>query len=458
VPEPPLATPHVETGLPPVKIRTVAEPRPELPAGKRPGAPKLPAILFEGDELPVGGVVSGAGKPGEGLERAQLPEAYGSGKLGLLARDPHSIYAYWDFSREQQERYNGLSADKHMMLLIWQTGLAQRLVLEIPVHADSRHWFVHVPIAGATYYAELGYYDSNRQWATVAVSEHVDTPGGSPRAQTASAPVFARISVEPEPAVFPGVFGEEPPQPQAGTVQQTVAPTPMPEAEPWSFETPVELGRAYGAGAEAAGGLIPSAQPRRARRAQRTPVPERQASQSWTPEAAREILLISGVTQTARHIDGSIEVVDLFKRWVREGVGISSMEAMEFGLEAERAPQAPVSSPGMPGGLAAPEVPGKPPGFRLDVNADLVIYGSTEPGAKVTIGGRAIRLRPDGSFSYRFTLPDGRYELPIRAVSSGGDVRGATLQFGRETSYEGNVGAHAHDPALTPPAPENIPQ
>src|SRR5688572_31722682 len=34
--------------------------------------------------------------------------------------------------------------------------------------------------------------------------------------------------------------------------------------------------------------------------------------------------------------------------------------------------------------------------------------------ATVTIGGRPIRLRPDGSFSYRFSLPDGEYELPIR--------------------------------------------
>jgi len=43
----------------------------------------------------------------------------------------------------------------------------------------------------------------------------------------------------------------------------------------------------------------------------------------------------------------------------------------------------------------------------------LVIYGATDPTASVTIGERRIRLRPDGSFSYRFALPDGNYQLPI---------------------------------------------
>jgi len=48
------------------------------------------------------------------------------------------------------------------------------------------------------------------------------------------------------------------------------------------------------------------------------------------------------------------------------------------------------------------------------VNAELIIYGATEPDAQVTIGGRANQAAPDGSFSFRFSLPDGDYELPRR--------------------------------------------
>ena len=52
-------------------------------------------------------------------------------------------------------------------------------------------------------------------------------------------------------------------------------------------------------------------------------------------------------------------------------------------------------------------------GFWFNVNAELIIYGATEPDAKVTLAGHEIKLRPDGSFSYRFSLPDGKYDLPL---------------------------------------------
>jgi hypothetical protein len=91
------------------------------------------------------------------------------------------------------------------------------------------------------------------------------------------------------------------------------------------------------------------------------------------------------------------------------------------------------------------------------VNAELIIYGSTEPDARVSIGGRPIRLRPDGTFSYRFALPDGAYELPVVAIARDGhDGRAAELRFSRATGYSGDVPAHPQDPALKAPAAENL--
>ena len=63
-----------------------------------------------------------------------------------------------------------------------------------------------------------------------------------------------------------------------------------------------------------------------------------------------------------------------------------------------------------------------------------------------------IRLRPDGTFSYRFVLPDGQYELPAVAVSADKtDGRAAGLKFGRSTEYRGDVGMHPQDPQMKPP-------
>lgn len=56
-------------------------------------------------------------------------------------------------------------------------------------------------------------------------------------------------------------------------------------------------------------------------------------------------------------------------------------------------------------------------GFWLVADCELILYGATEPTATVTVAGKPVELFPDGSFSLRFALPDGRLALPVKAVS-----------------------------------------
>jgi len=67
------------------------------------------------------------------------------------------------------------------------------------------------------------------------------------------------------------------------------------------------------------------------------------------------------------------------------------------------------------GALRAPE---EERGFRLWVAAELIVYGATEPDARLTVQGKEMKLRGDGSFSMRFALPDGKIEIPVTAVSA----------------------------------------
>lgn len=60
-------------------------------------------------------------------------------------------------------------------------------------------------------------------------------------------------------------------------------------------------------------------------------------------------------------------------------------------------------------------------GFWLNVDAELVVYGHTEPNAKVIVQNKPVRLRKDGTFTLRFALPDGRQEIPVTATSFDGD-------------------------------------
>lgn len=66
--------------------------------------------------------------------------------------------------------------------------------------------------------------------------------------------------------------------------------------------------------------------------------------------------------------------------------------------------------------------PGARP-FWLVANCELVVYGATEPTATVIVQSRKIPLREDGTFSLRFSLPDGKQVIPIEAIRDDGQER-----------------------------------
>ena len=127
------------------------------------------------------------------------------------------------------------------------------------------------------------------------------------------------------------------------------------------------------------------------------------------------------------------------------GRGGQEISAAEAGLPAPLGGEA--------GNVSSPAAPAeqRPAGFWLNVNAELVIYGGTEPGASVTIGGRPVQLRPDGTFSCRCSLPDGQHTVTVSALSAEGELRQAELQFSRHTTYHGEVAPAPQDPSLQPP-------
>ncbi|MEI6831598.1 MAG: DUF4912 domain-containing protein [Candidatus Omnitrophota bacterium] len=74
--------------------------------------------------------------------------------------------------------------------------------------------------------------------------------------------------------------------------------------------------------------------------------------------------------------------------------------------------------------------------FWMKVDCELIVYGATEPSAKVTIQGKPINLRPDGTFTLRFWLPDGKQCIPVKAVSEDKvEERVITPIVNRETKW-----------------------
>ncbi len=403
------AAPAKKPALKPTIQKTASAPKPKPEV-------EIPSILLEGDSTPalprsgpgeryaLGPAPVGA--PPEGLTDV-LPEAYGTKRLLLMARDPAWLYAHWDLTTEQLRHYNALSADKHLVLRVHREAVEDQPFAEVHVHPESRHWFVHVARGNTRFLAELGYYGGRqRRWTRISISEGTLTPPDS-----LSEDLSVRFETLPVEVSMRHLVS------MVKSLARQSAPL---------VEAMADLREKGHAGLPAHGEV---------------------AHAEWTPaqdEALAEALAIDDVR---RVWIGSLEITELIRRQLLKELSssVSSQFSLPSSLEASS-----LSSPF--GGASS-----RKKGFWFNVNAELIIYGATEPDAQVTIGDRVIQLRPDGTFSYRFALPDGQYELPAVAVSNDRtDSRSARLKFSRKSSYGGDVGAHPQDPALRPPRVEHV--
>lgn len=398
-----------------------ATPGTKKPRVKKPTTLEIPAILLEGDQPPA------AAPSGPGQRYAlgptpppahtpttddlgELPEAYGTKKLLLTARDPHWLYAHWDLTGEQQRGYNARSSDGHLILRIYENTVESQPTSVVHVHPESRNWFVPVEHAGTKYIAELGYHQKNGKWTSISISTATLTPPDALSDDTSVR--FATIPVD--------IPFEQLIQAVKSAVRENV---PLAEAI-------LQL-RAMGH--------------------ENLPAPQEISSRRWTPAQEEALARIVTVDKVRRVWMGSLEITELIRRQLLQEV--SSLGAAQFSI-----PTSPVGGISSFSSLSSPfGGMERRKGFWFNVNAELIIYGATEPDAEVTIGGRQIKLRQDGTFSYRFILPDGEYDLPAIATSADkDDSRSAQLEFSRRTNYRGDVGAHPQDSNLKTPHAANV--
>ncbi|OUC16487.1 MAG: hypothetical protein B0A82_01035 [Alkalinema sp. CACIAM 70d] len=90
---------------------------------------------------------------------------------------------------------------------------------------------------------------------------------------------------------------------------------------------------------------------------------------------------------------------------------------------------------GMSGvGFSASMPPERSRKFWMVADAELIVYGATEPDATVTIGGVPIKLNSDGTFRFHLSFQDGVLDYPIMAVAADGEqMRQIRMRFMRET-------------------------
>jgi hypothetical protein len=130
---------------------------------------------------------------------------------------------------------------------------------------------------------------------------------------------------------------------------------------------------------------------------------------NWA-EVAKECDRVYAITAGSNEQDANGDLKDVFEEQMHRPMGDSSIS--QFG----------------PGAAVQKQ------DFRFRVETELIVHGVTHPDAHVTLRGEPVRLRPDGSFAVRFSLPDRRHVLPVVANSGdGAEQRTIVLAIDRNT-------------------------
>lgn len=398
-----------------------------------------------GERFDRGGVPTGA--RGE----QELPERYGEDRVSLLARDPYWLYAWWEItetalSRVQEQMGSDFEGARGV-LRVFRSPLPNAAgQSESPTHTDitlddeATSWYIHADAPEHEFRVEIGVAASSGRFYPLAASNSVVTPADSEGGEVPegawsevpppvdAAPVAsprgeAREQRSDRGAPAPGTAKAMPPAAARATLEQPAEfrgdwegpPSASHAANPddWPAATPEAVSDAAASGEASAttGERAESSEPQRGRSGRTLP-PSVRVIRDSDPAEEQRSAMAPGQSRKAP----------------------SSPASWAQGAAPARVDEHPAGRGHAPGARAT-VAPAAERAFWFALNTELVIYGATEPDATVTLQGKPIPLRPDGTFTIRFALPDGELTLPAIAVSrDGGSERVVTPVVRRSTT------------------------
>ncbi len=307
----------------------------------------------------------------EGL--GELPEGYGESRIVLMPRDPQWAYAYWDIPNEHKEELRRQGGQQ----------LALRLydVTDVNLEYQSPHNV-----------QEYLCDELAREWyMPIPVSDRDYVADIGYRCADGRWLVLARSAPVRVPPVYPS---------------------------DWIEDAFITVDWEQDLRGKAVYELVPPSQRQEAAAA--SPIYEEIFGMAESAEAQRVAGSLFGSMQ---HVPGSMVPQQAISSYVfPSGIGMWSGAGM--------------SGVGMMSGVgfSASAPPIRPRKFWLVADAELIVYGATEPDATVTIGGRPIKLNPDGTFRFQMSFQDGLIDYPIMAVAADGEqTRSIHMKFTRET-------------------------
>ncbi|MBC7881740.1 MAG: DUF4912 domain-containing protein [Anaerolineae bacterium] len=316
-------------------------------------------------------------------ELGELPAGYGESRIVILPRDPQWAFVYWDIPGEHKEQLRAQGGQQLALRLydvtdVYFDGFNAHGVQEFLCDELAREWYLPLPIGDRDFVVDIGYRAAGGGWLVLARSASVKVP-----------PMYPSDWIDDRFVTIPFDMDLQ------GKTIYTLEPPYKAAALPGR---PGFGGAAFGAEAAAGArpfGVIPH---------------EALFEYSGGQDAA-----VAG-SLFGSHQHGLLSETSLSSFALPSGIGM-------------------LSGMGYSGiGFSASAVPERERGFWLIADAELIIYGATEPDATVTIGGQRIELAPDGTFRFQYAFPDGMPNFPIEAVAIDGEQRRAiTMRFMRQT-------------------------
>jgi len=142
----------------------------------------------------------------------------------------------------------------------------------------------------------------------------------------------------------------------------------------------------------------------------------------------------AGVTDLIDENWADIDVKKADRIYAMSGGFDPSASSLELKQLFEERLRRPMGSPAVTSFGSGAFPPGRMRKFWFQIDAELIVYGATEANARVTLQGEPVKLRPDGTFTMRFSLPDSRQIIPAVAASADGvEERTIVLAVERNT-------------------------
>ncbi|NJP10060.1 MAG: DUF4912 domain-containing protein [Leptolyngbyaceae cyanobacterium RU_5_1] len=366
----------------------------------------------------------------EGLP--DLPDGYGESRIVLMPRDPQWAYAYWDISNEHKQELRRQGGQQIALRIYDVTDVnlafqAAHSIQEYPCDEMAREWYLPIPVSDRDYVMDIGYRCADGRWLLLARSAPVRIPPIYPsdwiedyflsiswdeelRGQTFATLTSPGKRMAAETADYDQIFGlAEAAEAQRragslyGSMQQVPGSVPGSVHVAGSVQVPGSIQQIPGSYQQVAGSI------------QHVPGSAQQAVSSYVLASGIGMWAVPGVPTMS-------------------GVGMT-MSGVGMGVPTMSGVGMMMSGVGMSGvGFSASLPLIRPRKFWLVADAELIVYGATEPDATVTIGGRPVKLNPDGTFRFQMSFQDGLIDYPIMAVAADGEqMRSIHMMFNRET-------------------------